>query len=180
MSIRNALLALLSDEPRYGFQLKKEFEEYTAGFWPLNVGQVYTTLGRLVRDGLVVEVEDNASEEQRCFELTKAGTAELEAWFATPRSSDNFERDELTIKIALAVAKNHPGIRDLIQTQRVEATTVLQMLTRRKATADPDDLYGTLITDAAISRVDSELRFLDLAEARIAKHSTGPQERGSR
>ncbi|MDH4147522.1 MAG: PadR family transcriptional regulator, partial [Acidimicrobiia bacterium] len=54
MSIRHGLLALLSEGPKYGAQLRTEFEERTGATWPLNVGQVYTTLSRLERDGLVV------------------------------------------------------------------------------------------------------------------------------
>ena len=53
MSIRHGLLALLAQEPMYGAQLRSEFESRTGGTWPLNVGQVYTTLSRLERDGLV-------------------------------------------------------------------------------------------------------------------------------
>lgn len=173
MSIRNGLLALLSDGPRYGFQLKKEFEEYTAGFWELNVGQVYTTISRLVRDGLVVEDTDTDSapehgaEAQRLFRLTDAGASELEAWFATPRDSDRFERDEMTIKIAMAIATGHPNISEMIRAQRDEATGVLQNLTRRKAKTDPDDIASAVVIDAAVSRVDAELRWLDLADARL-------------
>ena len=53
MSVRHALLALLSEGPKYGLQLRQEFEARTGEVWPLNVGQVYTTLQRLERDGLV-------------------------------------------------------------------------------------------------------------------------------
>lgn len=175
MSIRNSLLALLSDGPRYGFQLKKEFEEYTAGFWELNVGQVYTTIGRLVRDGLVVEETDtenspdHGADAQRLFRLTDAGATELESWFANPRESGRFERDELTIKIAMAIATGHPNISEMIHAQRVEATEVLQDLTRRKTKSDPDDIASAVVIDAAISRVDAVLRWLDLAEARITQ-----------
>ena len=53
MSVRHALLALLSEGPKYGLQLREEFEARTGEIWPLNVGQVYSTLQRLERDGLV-------------------------------------------------------------------------------------------------------------------------------
>ena len=53
MSVRHALLALLSEGPKYGLRLRQEFEARTGEMWPLNVGQVYTTLQRLERDGLV-------------------------------------------------------------------------------------------------------------------------------
>ena len=65
MSIRHALLALLSEGPKYGLQLRQEFEAGTGEVWPLNVGQVYTTLQRLERDlrrrcGVVDQVQEPA------------------------------------------------------------------------------------------------------------------------
>jgi len=178
MSIRNGLLSLLSTGPAYGFQLKKDFEESTGGFWPLNVGQVYTTLGRLVRDGLVItdrahstEPEGSAGEGdagQRLYLLTERGREEVRAWFATPRGSGALERDELTIKVAMAIATGQDGIAELLQTQRTAATTALQQLTRRKARLEPDDVAGAVVLDAAIARIDAELKWLDLTEARLA------------
>ena len=80
MSIRHALLALLSEGPRYGLQLRQEFEERTGDVWPLNVGQVYTTLQRLERDGLVRVDEAGDDDRQKCFRITSDGATELAAW----------------------------------------------------------------------------------------------------
>ena len=84
MSVRHALLALLSEGPKYGLQLRQEFEAGTGEVWPLNVGQVYTTLQRLERDGLVES--DNGEEDgpQKGFRITAAGRTELDAWLRTP------------------------------------------------------------------------------------------------
>ena len=84
MSVRHALLALLSEGPKYGLQLRQEFEARTGEVWPLNVGQVYTTLQRLERDGLV-ESDDTAEEgPQKGFHITAEGEAELTEWLRTP------------------------------------------------------------------------------------------------
>ena len=99
MSIRHGLLALLSEEPKYGYQLRAEFEERTGSTWPLNVGQVYTTLGRLERDGLVRATESDAEGRQR-YGLTPEGEAEVAAWFGHPVRRDHAPRDELAIKLA--------------------------------------------------------------------------------
>ena len=85
-------MALLDDGPRYGYQLKTAFEAVTGGAWPLNVGQVYTTLDRLARDGLVV-VDEHAG--QKSYELTAAGRAELGEWWQATPSDDPPPRDEL-------------------------------------------------------------------------------------
>src|SRR6185312_10168029 len=100
MSVRHALLALLSEGPKYGLQLRHEFEERTGEVWPLNVGQVYTTLQRLERDGLVAS--DDAEAEagpQKAFRITGPGDAELAGWLRTPPDLTSPPRDELVIKI---------------------------------------------------------------------------------
>ena len=175
MSIKNGMLSLLTEGPKYGFQLKKEFEEATGNFWPLNVGQVYTTLGRMVRDGLVTE-EGVDDEGQRSYRLSPTGHDEVKSWFGTPRVTDQYERDELTIKVAMAVAANRPDVEDMLQAQRSEATSALQSLTRRKSRLEPNDISQAVVLDAAIARLDAELRWLDLTSARLA----GPKHSGRR
>ena len=86
MSVRHALLALLSDGPKYGLQLRQEFEDRTGEVWPLNVGQVYTTLQRLERDGLVESDGDGDEGPQRGFRITTEGAAELATWRVSPVS----------------------------------------------------------------------------------------------
>ena len=105
MSIRHGLLALLERGPRYGFQLRSEFESRTGSTWPLNVGQVYTTLGRLERDGLVVPAgEDDGGHA--LYAITDEGRSELRTWFATPVDRANPPRNELAIKLAMAVGSS--------------------------------------------------------------------------
>ena len=77
MSVRHAILALLSEGPKYGLQLQKEFESSTGEVWPLNIGQVYTTLQRLERDGLVESDEPESEGPQKGFHITDAGSTEL-------------------------------------------------------------------------------------------------------
>ena len=84
MSVRHALLALLSEGPKYGLQLRQEFESRTGEVWPLNVGQVYTTLQRLERDGLVESDDPEGDGPQKGFRITPAGGRELAEWLRTP------------------------------------------------------------------------------------------------
>src|SRR4051812_27209061 len=108
LSIRLSLLALLEEGPRYGYQLRTEFEARTGGAWPLNVGQVYSTLARLERDGFVAPLAAAADESQVHYGITDAGRAAVATWFATPVERATPPRDELAIKLALAVTV--PGI----------------------------------------------------------------------
>ncbi|HEY2793468.1 MAG TPA: PadR family transcriptional regulator, partial [Micromonosporaceae bacterium] len=107
MSIKHGLLALLERGPMYGYQLRAEFEESTGGTWPLNIGQVYTTLGRLERDDLVRPLPETDGG-QRSYEITDAGRSELAHWFVTPVNHADRPRDELAIKLALALTT--PGV----------------------------------------------------------------------
>src|SRR6187402_1919048 len=102
MSVRHAVLALLREGPKYGLKLRQEFEERTGEVWPLNVGQVYTTLQRLERDGLVESDDAAADGPQKTFRITPAGDEELAAWLRTPPDMSSPPRDELVIKVLIA------------------------------------------------------------------------------
>ena len=105
MSVRHALLAFLSEGPKYGLQLRQEFEESTGAVWPLNVGQVYTTLQRLERDELI-ESDDRGAEvgPQKVFLITESGRNELDTWLNTPPDMTEPPRDELVIKVLVPSA----------------------------------------------------------------------------
>ena len=103
MSVRHALLALLSDGPKYGLQLRQEFEDRTGEVWPLNVGQVYTTLQRLERDGLVESDGDSDDGPQNGFRITDRGRGRAGAWLRTPPDMTSPPRDELVIKVLVAL-----------------------------------------------------------------------------
>ncbi len=166
MSIKYGLLALLAEAPTHGYQLKTAFERRTGGSWELNIGQVYTTLQRLERDGLV-ETADTV-EDRTDYRITAAGRSRLDAWFGTPVAPDAPARDELTIKVLLAVAAADLDLTSMLQRQRTASVAQLQAYTRRKALANPEsDLAFLMMLDALIFRTEAEVRWLDACEARI-------------
>ncbi len=132
MSVRSGLMALLAEGEKYGAQLRSEFETRTGGTWPLNVGQVYTTLDRLVRDGLVESAGAADAEGRIAYRLTRAGHAELGAWWVTPVDRTSTPRDELTIKLALAVTAPGVDVQHVVQAQRTATLRHLHDLTRLK------------------------------------------------
>ena len=167
MSVRYGLLAILAEAPNHGYQLKTDFERRTAGSWQLNIGQIYTTLQRLERDGLVVPLEPSA-HERHAYRITEAGRARLEAWLDQPVVTVGPPRDELTVKVLLAVAAGDIDVTSILQRQRTASVEQLQAYTRRKAQADPERDLGLLILlDALIFRTEAEVRWLDATEARI-------------
>jgi DNA-binding PadR family transcriptional regulator len=173
MSIRQGLLAMLEQESMYGYQLRAEFESRTGGTWPLNVGQVYSTLARLERDGLV-EPAGEDDEGHVFYAITPAGSAELRSWFATPVRPESRPRDELAIKLALAVTVPGVDVRAVLQTQRTDTLRALQEYTRLKAQATDADLAWLLVVDSLIFAAEAEVRWLDHCEARLARHRADP------
>ena len=170
MSIKHGLLALLEREPMYGYQLKNEFEATTGSTWPLNIGQVYTTLSRLERDGLV-EPDGEPDEDGRViYRLTDTGHAELAGWFATPVAANDRPRDELAIKVSLALTTPGVDVHEVVQNQRTATMRHLQELTRLKADAnEQNDTAWLLILDAMIFRAEAEVRWLDHSETRLTR-----------
>jgi DNA-binding PadR family transcriptional regulator len=167
MAMRYGLLTLLADAPTHGYELKTGLERATGGSWSINVGQVYSTLTRLERDGLVAEAGQGA--DRRDYRITDAGRMELERWFGEPHVPESAPRDELTAKVLLAVAARDVDVRSLIQRQRSATISVLQAYTRRKAAARPDDLALLMMLDALIFRAEAEVRWLDACDVRIAR-----------
>lgn len=167
MSVRHSLLAILADQPAHGYGLKSSFEKSTAGTWPLNVGQVYTTLRRLERDGFV-ESEGVDDGPRQTWRITEAGRTALAKWYRTPVEEDPPARDELSIKVLLAVAADAVDVTEILRAQRVATMERLQRFTRLKRDADPErELPWTLLVDSLILKAEAELKWLDLCEARL-------------
>lgn len=174
MSIRHGLLALLARGPRYGSRLRTEFEARTGGTWPLNIGQVYTTLGRLERDGLVVQ--DGADEAGRVlYALTDAGRAELRAWFSRPVERGIPQRDELAIKLVMAVGVAGTDVREVVEAQRRHVSRALHSHLRQRADAlarapeHPDEVARLLVLEQLVCHTEAELRWLDHCEVRLLR-----------
>jgi DNA-binding PadR family transcriptional regulator len=168
MSVRLGLLALLDDGPMYGYQLHTAFKERTGDTWPLNIGQVYTTLARLERDGLIAPAGDDGDGHQ-IYALTEAGRAELLRWFGTAVARADRPRDELAIKLSVALSVGDVDVREVIQTQRAATLRDLQELTRQKLAVGDADLATGLAIDSLIFQADAEIRWLDSCEERLVK-----------
>jgi DNA-binding PadR family transcriptional regulator len=174
VSIRHALLGLLSEGPKYGHQLRQEFEARTGDVWPLNVGQVYTTLHRLERDGLVES--DGAADDgpQKCFRIAPAGSEELASWLRTPPDITSPPRDELVIKVLVATRMPDVDVHEVLQVHRRYLVELMQQWTRLKEDEAEFDLALALVVDAELFRLDSVLRWLDAADGRLKRASLEP------
>src|SRR5580698_8772325 len=167
MSVRYAMLALLSEGPKYGLQLREEFEGRTGEVWPLNVGQVYTTLQRLERDGLVESDGNGEDGPQKAFRITSEGERELARWLRTPPDLSSPPRDELVMKVLVAARVPGTDPHEVIQAHRRYLVQLMQQWTRIKDDESRDDVGLALAVDAELFRLDSVVRWLDVADARL-------------
>ena len=179
MSVRHALLALLSEGPKYGLQLREEFEARTGEVWPLNVGQVYTTLQRLERDGLAESDGPDPEGPQRRFRITQAGREELAGWLRTPPDMTSPPRDELVIKILVALRVPGTDVPEVIQAHRRYLVQLMQQWTRIKEAAAESDIALALAVDAELFRLDSVIRWLDSADGRIRRAAVDATDAGA-
>jgi DNA-binding PadR family transcriptional regulator len=176
MSVRHALLALLSEGPKYGLQLREEFEARTGEVWPLNVGQVYTTLQRLERDGLIESDDAGADSPQKGFRITADGAAELAGWLRTPPDLASPPRDELVMKVLVAVRVPGTDVHEVIQVHRRYLVQLMQQWTRIKEDEAESDLGLALVVDAELFRLDAVIRWLDAADGRLRRADAEPPQ----
>ena len=169
MSVRLGLLALLAEGPRYGAELKAGFEQRTGGTWPVNVGQVYTTLDRLERDSLVTAESPDAEGRIR-YSLTTSGQDAVAHWWRTPVDRQSAPRDELVIKLAIAITSPGVDSATVAQAQRAASMHRLQQLTRLKQSIDPAaDLAWLMVVEHQLFAAEAEIRWLDQVEASVAR-----------
>jgi len=169
MSVRHALLALLTEGPSFGLQLRQEFEERTGEVWPLNVGQVYATLQRLEREGHIESDEAGRENAQKRYRITESGARELDIWLRTPPEMTAPPRDELVIKVQVALRVPGVDVHEIVQTHRRHLVENMQRYTHLKADADPEDIGLGLVVDAELFRLEAVVRWLDAADARLRR-----------
>ncbi|WP_292830897.1 PadR family transcriptional regulator [Microbacterium sp.] len=174
MSVRHSLLAILDQGPCYGYQLRSEFDRRTGSTWPLNVGQIYNTLDRLEQGGLVAKDAMDARGHV-VWRITEAGSTEVRAWLASPVERAPGTRDELAIKLAVAATLPGVEVSGVIDAQRAAARVRVDRL-RVESPAevnDPVELARALVVDAMLFAAEAELRWLDSAAERVARHPDG-------
>lgn len=162
----------MSERPCHGYELKSEFDRLTGGLWDLNVGQIYSTLERLLKDRLVeLEEGEGTDEERKVYRLTPEGLSQLELWLSRPPLKTRPRRDEVYVRLALLLDRDPPAALDLVEQQRRLYQVEMAELTRQKITlmrgSAADRNWQSLLVDAAILHVEADLRWLDLCAAKF-------------
>jgi DNA-binding PadR family transcriptional regulator len=166
MSIGHALLGLLEAGPRHGYDLKRVYDERFGQDRPLAYGQVYATLSRLLKNGLVQErgVEAGGGPERKRYAITDAGVTDLAGWLLTPENPQVYLQTTMYTKVVLALMSGR-GAQEVLDTQRHAHLDTMRELTRRKREGD---LADQLICDHALFHLEADLRWLELTAARLA------------
>ena len=173
MTVRGVLLSLLAEGDRHGYQLKVDFEERTGGLWPLNVGQVYTTLDRMLRDDAVAE-RGKGDGDQRIFGITEDGRRELKEWLTTAPVDSAPPRDEFVMKVLIAVQKGGKEGLALIDVQRSALLAALQQARRGER---PRGDVRALANDAFLGRIEADVNWLDRCEAQLHEQTKAGKKR---
>jgi len=163
LGVREGLLVLLTTGPKHGYQLKLDFEVATGEAWPLNIGQVYTTLQRLERDDLVTATDED-DEGRIAYRITATGKEEITHWLSEPVERTVANRDEVSMKLLLTLASGVADPQRVIDTQRRSTMQALQDYTRLRTDGDRTDFPWQLHIDRLIFRTEAELRWLDRVE----------------
>jgi len=165
--LRHALLGLLARAPRHGYDLKNALEQALGGSWEINFGQIYATLRRLERDGLVSAVADESDRRgKKTYDLTDLGRQELEGWFDQPVEKSRRLRDEFFVKLVVRHLAGYGDALEMITVQRQAYLQRVRDLTGLAAEA-PDDPFVSLLIEGAILHLQADLRWLDLCDDRL-------------
>jgi DNA-binding PadR family transcriptional regulator len=170
MSVRQSLLAILNQGPCYGYQLRSEFDRRTGSTSPLNVGQIYKTLDRLERDGLARKA-DIDGEGQIYYEITDAGSVEVKNWLGSPTIRSAASRDELVMKLAIAVTLPGVDVAEIVEVQRAATARILRDLqsSTQVHPESSEEMASRLVLDSLILALEAETRWLDLVESRVER-----------
>ncbi|MCP3799055.1 PadR family transcriptional regulator [Allokutzneria sp. A3M-2-11 16] len=165
MSIGHALLGLLENGPRHGYDLKRAYDERFGHDRPLHYGQVYSTLSRLLRNGLVQVdgTEAGGGPERKRYAITEAGVTDIDGWLGTPEKPEPYLQNTLYAKVVLALMSGRSA-QGVLDSQRAEHLRMMRALTRRKADGD---LTDQLVCDHALFHLEADLRWLELTAARL-------------
>ncbi|MFJ6708866.1 MULTISPECIES: PadR family transcriptional regulator [unclassified Streptomyces] len=174
MPIHHAVLALLTQRPNHGYELKARFEEAIGPQWGgLNIGHLYQILERLVRDGYVSrsQVTQTDRPDKNLYTLTEAGEAELRTWATTAWVRVGGFRDELFLKLLGASALGAQALTMLIESQRQTYLSELAGLAQQRRAHAAEPLVAVLI-DAAIAHTKADLGVLDSAARHLGPLAT--------
>jgi DNA-binding PadR family transcriptional regulator len=190
LSVKYALLGILSEESRHGYEIKRAFDEKMGEFWNLNVGQIYSTLEKLEGEGLIEhsEIAQQDKPDKKVYRITDSGLEDFNDWRTRPiKAEPRTLRDELFVKIlfmdphdpqsVLSLIKNHQSVylaymmrlteRKYQQEQQVRKGLTNAKTEQEREKLERDRLLNAVLIDAALFHAEADIRWLRHCEARL-------------
>jgi DNA-binding PadR family transcriptional regulator len=165
--LKFALLGLLAQDPKHGYDLKNALEQALGGHWEINFGQIYTTLARMERDGLVEVVEeDQDGRGKKTYQITAAGQKDLALWLEEPVEKPRQLRDEFFIKLVIGGLAGGFDPQRMVDRQR--QAYLKQLRDFAELARQTEDPTIGLMVEGAILHLQADLRWLDLCDERLA------------
>ncbi|WP_329124733.1 PadR family transcriptional regulator [Streptomyces sp. NBC_01353] len=167
--MRLPLLALLARGPAHGYELKQDLEQLLGSAYPpTNVGQIYVTLGRLEKSGLIEgeEIAQESRPNKKIYRLTDAGQEALRAWFDETADEPRV-RDEFFMKLALAPRTGLADQIALINKQRREYLTTMRNLSKLAAAENRDNRIAHLLIEGAMLHLQADLDWLERCQEEL-------------
>ena len=173
MSLKYGLLGLLVEEPLHGYEVKNRFEAMLGGTWEVNIGQVYTTLQRLERDGLVRPAGERGDRGKLLYEVSDAGRKALHEWLAQPESGPQELREDIYVKLLLAARVANGNLGPLLSRQKRAYLQRLRDLNQLEARAKKEGRTDLArLVRGALLHTEADIKWIDeLSETGISGES---------
>jgi len=173
LSLKYGLLGLLVEEPLHGYEVKNRFEAMLGGTWEVNIGQVYTTLQRLERDGLVRPAGERGDRGKLLYEISDSGRQALNEWLAQPESGPQELREDIYVKLLLAARLANGDLRPLLSRQKRAYLQRLRDLNQLEARAKKDGRTDLArLVRGALLHTEADIKWIDeLSETGISGES---------
>lgn len=168
MSITHVLLSLLARQPMHGYELKSAFDEQFGSIWNLNFGQVYPALEKLKDHRWIRESEVTHGRDKKVYAITDEGLSELERWLTTPPDPPKITREDIYMRLAIAATRGKDTLKKVIhQQRRVHQAALAEWVGIQTSLDARRDACARLVCEAAILKIEAELKWLDRAEEQI-------------
>jgi DNA-binding PadR family transcriptional regulator len=173
LSLKYGVMGLLAEEPLHGYEVKNRFEAMLGGTWEVNIGQVYTTLQRLERDGLVRPVGERGDRGKLVYELSDRGREALDGWLGQPESGPQELREEIYVKLLLAARLANGDLGPLLGRQKRAYLQRLRDLNRLEDRARKDGRKDLArLVRGALLHTEADIKWIDeLSEMAISGES---------
>jgi DNA-binding PadR family transcriptional regulator len=169
MSLKFGILGLMAEEPLHGYEIKSRFESLLGGAWEVNIGQIYATLQRLERDGLISTVGERGDRGKLAYQLTERGSQEFATWLGQPEAVPSLLHEDFSVKLLLLRRLASDDLATLLNKQRrMQLQHLRDLAAMERGARDDGRADLALIIKGAILHTEADIAWLDLCLDEVA------------